>query len=171
MKVAITGHQFGLGKELHTLWPDAVIFEDGNSESEIIQKVYECDIFINNLHESYSQVRLLYIAHNVWKHFPNKKIICISSATADDLLTFPCPYAIESLALAKACEQLSHTTDTLCKISCIKLGTLDTDTVTYSDHFGVLSVKEVAKYIEQLIGMGSTLWLSKVTIVPNRGDE
>ncbi len=65
MKFYITGTKRGLGKALEELY--------GNCNS-----LEECDIFINNKHDGFSQVELLYKAARL-----DKQIINIGSAASD----------------------------------------------------------------------------------------
>jgi len=89
-KFYITGTRRGLGKAL-------------SEKYNCIDKLEDCDIFINCKHDGFSQVRLLYHAANL-----NKRIINIGSNSSDGIKRRPHPYAIEKFALDKANEQLFY---------------------------------------------------------------
>ena len=86
MKIAITGHTSGIGKALTKLCDHKKIEWSGFSRSnnfDITSKsfqtllpevVEDCDVFINNAYDKFTQVDLLY---GLWKHwkFLNKQII------------------------------------------------------------------------------------------------
>ena len=74
-RVAITGHTRGLGAALFERFSvsDMVV---GLSRSngfdirkidKIIERIDECDVFINNAYDRYSQVDLLYAVYDMWK--------------------------------------------------------------------------------------------------------
>ena len=67
MKVAITGKDRGLGKELSTRFDEVVgVFSD------------DCDVFINNAHEHFEQTKVLMDVFEKWKD-TDKTIVNIVS--------------------------------------------------------------------------------------------
>ena len=90
MKFYITGTKRGLGKALEELY--------GNCNS-----LEECDVFINNKHDGFSQVELLYKAAEL-----DKQIINIGSNSPDQSKKTPHPYQIEKAALDIANNQLYY---------------------------------------------------------------
>jgi len=68
MKVGITNSNRGLGKELSTRFDNVV---EGFSE--------DCDVFINNRHNSFKQTELLMEVFDKWKH-TEKTIVNIGSS-------------------------------------------------------------------------------------------
>ena len=67
MKIAITNSNRGLGKELSTRFDNVI---EGFSE--------DCDVFINNRHNSSKQTELLMEVFDKWKH-TEKTIVNIGS--------------------------------------------------------------------------------------------
>ena len=94
MKVRITGHTRGLGKSLYNqfkaLGHDVKGYSlstgyDINSQEDrqkIIADCKDADVFINNVHYGFVQVKLLRSAFTYWQK-KNKVIINMSSTTAD----------------------------------------------------------------------------------------
>lgn len=112
-KAAITGHTLGLGKELSKLYPDHIGFtresgydiSDWDSRHDIVSECKNADIIFNNAHYKFSQVDLLYDLFYTFKD-TDKIIVNISSDSPEKSMHRPHKYAIEKLALDKACEQL-----------------------------------------------------------------
>ena len=170
MKVAITGHTSGLGKELHELYPDALVFSRSNGYNikrpeDIVVEAHECDVFINNAHCGFSQVQLLYILHNMWKHH-DKTIVCISSNSSDGTKDHPNMYSTEKRALDHACEQLNNIHGAKCKVICIKPGYIDTPRVAYVTDAAKIETTELARFIFKLIDLQDSFWVPKITIHP-----
>ena len=82
MNYFITGTRRGLGK--------ALLDKYGT-----VNKLEECDVFINCKHEGFNQIELLYKAAEL-----GKKIINIGSHASD--YTFNMKYAVEKKALREA---------------------------------------------------------------------
>lgn len=111
MKYAITGHTSGVGKALYDhYFPNAVGFSRSNGydiskdKENIIKQSVDCDVFINNAHESFFQIELLYELSKTFKG----KIINISSNSGDGIKNYSHMYAIQKNALDKANEQLYY---------------------------------------------------------------
>ena len=90
MNYYITGIRRGLGQ---SLW----------EEYGSVEKLEDCDIFINCKHDGFDQVKLLYRAAEL-----NKRIINIGSNSPDESKRRPHIYQIEKFALDKANEQLFY---------------------------------------------------------------
>jgi len=90
MNYYITGIRRGLGQ---SLW----------EEHGSVEKLEDCDIFINCKHDGFDQVKLLYRAAEL-----NKRIINIGSNSPDETKRRPHVYQIEKFALDKANEQLFY---------------------------------------------------------------
>jgi len=114
-RVAITGHTRGLGAALFERFSvsDMVV---GLSRSNgfdirkidnIIERIAECDVFINNAYDRYSQVDLLYAVYDMWKD-KDKKIINIGSLSSIGVRDYLQPYAIHKKALHEAHMQIAH---------------------------------------------------------------
>ena len=90
MKVAITGHKNGLGKELAAWFvgsKDEVVGfdkEDGFDANDLtMSDIADCDMFINNAWDQYMQVKLFDMVYNTWRHDKTKTIVNISSMAAN----------------------------------------------------------------------------------------
>jgi len=139
VKISITGHTSGLGKALFNHWSNAghnltgFSLSNGFNIDTDIEKIanVEFDIFINNAYSKYQQVELLYMLYE--KNKDRKcTIINIGSASSDGNVDRIKPYAIEKLALEKACLQLQFNTS-ICKILLIKPGRMQTLMAAHSN--------------------------------------
>ena len=90
MKFYITGIRRGLGQRL---W----------EEYGSVDKLEDCDVFINCKHNGFQQVDWLYKAAEL-----GKRIINIGSNAADGIKKTPRIYSIQKIALDKANEQLFY---------------------------------------------------------------
>jgi len=88
MKIAITGHSAGIGQALAKQYENrgheivGLSKRHGNNIrniSKTIEKIKDCDMFINNAQSGYAQTELLFEISKVWRDVPNKHIINISS--------------------------------------------------------------------------------------------
>lgn len=113
-KIAITGHTSGLGAALFerfSVSDDVVGLSRSNGFdirdiNGICERVKDCDIFINNAYDRYSQVDLLYSVYNMWKG-KDKKIINIGSLATFGIRDELKPYAIHKIALQEAHYQVA----------------------------------------------------------------
>lgn len=110
----ITGTRRGLGKELAYLLPTVDTLE-------------ECDIFINNKHDGYTQVEKLYEAAAL-----GKRVISMGSRASDYVggRDHIFPYAIEKKALRAANEQLYNMGH---DVTCLNFGYFDTERCAHVD--------------------------------------
>lgn len=142
MKIAITGHTAGIGKEFSRQLKirGHEIIGISRREGENIRRVAHtasivesCDMFINNAQNAYAQTELLY---EVWKRWQGKEkhIWNISTMmTEQPVNSIPdgqedltmSQYRNQKLALEDASRQLSFK-NSLPKISIIKPGAVDT---------------------------------------------
>jgi len=90
MNFYITGIRRGLGQRL---W----------EEYGSVDRLEDCDVFINCKHDGFDQVNLLYKAAEL-----SKRIINIGSNAADGIKKTPRIYSIQKIALDKANEQLFY---------------------------------------------------------------
>ena len=88
MKIAITGHSAGIGQALakqyeqrgHEIVGLSKRYGDNiRNVPKIIDKVKDCDCFINNAQSGYAQTELLFELSRSWRNVPNKYIINIST--------------------------------------------------------------------------------------------
>ena len=69
MRVAITGHTKGLGKELYNRFGDVKGFSSSNDydvsdrydRAKIINEIHKFDLFINNAHPFFDQTTITYL--------------------------------------------------------------------------------------------------------------
>lgn len=111
MKFYITGTRRGLGKELAEILPTVDNLED-------------CDIFINNKHDGYSQVDMLYKATEL-----KKRVISLGSNSSDKNVPFT-HYSIQKKALRSANEQLYNMGH---NVTCLNFGYFDTERVAHKN--------------------------------------
>lgn len=167
MKVAITGHTSGVGKALYHKFDDVVGLSRSNGYNindpvPILDRVKDCDVFVNNAHSGYSQVDLLYMLWSEWKDTP-KTIVCISSNAAKMPQRRVNMYANEKLSLTEACRQLNYIHEAECKIMCINPGYVDTPRVSQIDA-PKMSTSELADLIHTLVTMNKTYRVSDITL-------
>jgi len=122
MRIAITGHTSGIGQALakqyeqkgHTIVGLSKRYGDNiRNIPKIIEKVKDCDMFINNAQEGYAQTDLLFEIYKHWEGVPNKYIMIISTmmtlapkATLDGLDMEH--YRNQKVALEEATKILAH---------------------------------------------------------------
>jgi hypothetical protein len=93
MRISLTGHTKGLGKELqqfftssHTILgysrSNGYDIKNPNNREKIISESSESDVFINLVHNYYHQTDLLFELYKVWEN-QNKLIVNISSLIVD----------------------------------------------------------------------------------------
>lgn len=173
MKVAITGHTSGIGKELFDLFPNAMGFSRSNgyditekeSRLNIIKEITECDIFVNNAHSGFSQTDLLFDIWDLWK-YRDKKIICIGSRVSNLIYTnYPySEYAVNKSALESAASYMSHQ-ELPCKVTLIKPGYIDTPAVK-NKNVRKMDPKELALFIKNIMEIPQSFWIPEITIYP-----
>lgn len=121
-RIAITGHSAGIGQALLKIYEthghEVVGLSRRNgynirSTSKIVEKIRDCDIFINNAQAGFAQTELLFAVYKEWQGKENKKIINISTMmTLEPVSTIPgiemIEYHNQKLALEEAHRQLLH---------------------------------------------------------------
>lgn len=120
MKVAITGHTKGLGAELAARFlsrgDEVVGFARTNGYDLYRQSHYErvlleakeCDMFINNTHFDFGQMKLLGKMFVAWQDQPTKIIVNISSESSYHQKDTLRPYSIQKIALDEQTKQLQR---------------------------------------------------------------
>jgi NADP-dependent 3-hydroxy acid dehydrogenase YdfG len=170
MKYAITGHTQGVGKRAYErLSPDIIGFSrstgydinDPVTRKKIVDLSYDCDVFINNAYSKYQQVELLY---RLYEKNKDRKctIINIGSASSDGNIDKIKPYAIEKLALEKACLQLQFNTNT-CKVLLIKPGRMETPMVAHTNSKKI-NLSYMVSTIDWLIAQPENIAIRSITI-------
>ena len=169
MKISITGHTSGLGQALFNHWSNAghdligFSLSNGFNIDTDIEKISEgeFDIFINNAYSKYQQVELLY---KLYEKNKNRKctIINIGSASSDGNVDRIKPYAIEKLALEKACLQLQFNSS-VCKVLLIKPGRMETPMVAHTNSKKI-DLSYMASTIDWLIAQPENIAIRSITI-------
>jgi hypothetical protein len=122
MKIAITGHSAGIGQALAKIYEaqghEIVGLSRRNgynirSIPKIVDKIKDCDIFINNAQSGFAQTELLFAVYKEWQDIENKKIINVSTMmTLEPVSSLPgiemIEYHNQKLALEEAHRQLLH---------------------------------------------------------------
>lgn len=124
-RIAITGHSAGIGQAL------AKVYESHGHEivglsrrngynirsiPKIVEKIRDCDTFINNAQAGFAQTELLFAVYKLWQGKENKKIINISTMmTLEPVSALPgiemIEYHNQKLALEEAHKQLLYLHD------------------------------------------------------------
>jgi len=121
-RIAITGYSAGIGQALATVYEsqghEIVGLSRRNgynirSIPKIIEKIKDCDIFVNNAQVGFAQTELLFAVYKEWQGKENKKIINISTMmTLEPVSNIPgiemIEYYNQKVALEEAHRQLLH---------------------------------------------------------------
>jgi NAD(P)-dependent dehydrogenase (short-subunit alcohol dehydrogenase family) len=121
-RIAITGHSAGIGQALAKIYEEQGHIVIGLSRRngynirsipKILEKVKDCDIFINNAQAGFTQTELLFAVYKEWQGKQGKKIINISTMmTLEPVSPLPgiemIEYYNQKMALEEAHRQLLH---------------------------------------------------------------
>ena len=158
MKIAITGHTEGIGKAIAEACMDAGHEVVGFSRSTgyhlfkdielVVADAADCDVFINNRYnynyEQSGQLELLYRMFETWQG-QDKRIINISSRSGTYTSRGEIDrYAVYKNAIDTACDQLTGRRDKRPRITNIKPGYVDTDSVKHVTEFPKLAPENIA---------------------------
>ena len=184
MKIAITGHTSGIGKSLYDFYGrnhQVLGFSRSNDynikqkSNEIIDQVKNCDVFVNNAHNNFSQLELLFKLWEQWHDEP-KLIININSMICQ--VSWPyeyhhlvSKYKIHKLSLDKAVKELQQT-PSKCQISQIEFGFVDTDFFLHEDQTlrkvfknkTKLNMKAVIEIVNLIISEHQKLKINNLTV-------
>ena len=95
MKVAITGHTYGIGKcAYERLSPNVIGFArstgyditNADDRRKIVKESMDCDVFINNANCGFGSTFMLIELARAWTNLPEKKIINVGSRIAEVIL-------------------------------------------------------------------------------------
>ena len=125
MRIAITGHSAGIGQALARVYEsqghEVLGFSRRNgynirSIPKLLEKIRDCDVFINNAQTGFAQTELLFAVYKEWQGIENKKIINVSTMmTLEPVSCLPgidmIEYHNQKLALEQAHRQLLHLHD------------------------------------------------------------
>ena len=134
IKVAITGHTSGLGKELYGRFDDVKGFSSSNDydvsnnyeRAKIIFELPHFDLFINNAHPHFDQTKLLMEVFTEWQ-YKDKTIVNIISRAKYDNISKGFMYSASKASLSHLSNNLRFNTDKKCRIIDINPGLLDSD--------------------------------------------
>ncbi len=175
--IGLTGHTAGIGlairQTLEANGHQVLGFSRSNGYDlskqstleRIIAAVEGCDVFINNANYGWQQIEILYRLAENWK-LQERLIINISSNAADQNKSFAHPYAVIKGALDAASLQLSYSRDTRCRITNLRPGWTNTDSVRGFNVDGPkLEPIEVASMVAWLISGPSHIKIPSITMV------
>jgi NAD(P)-dependent dehydrogenase (short-subunit alcohol dehydrogenase family) len=179
MKIAITGHSAGIGKALADIYESkghkivGLSRRNGyniRSISKLVEKIKDCDWFINNAQIGYAQTELLFAVYKEWQGKANKKIINISTMmTAEPISTLPglemTEYYVQKYALEEAVRQLRYYHDWP-KLCLIKPGAIATQPGQTSPR-PYANVNEWAQKVVQLLDTGPDLEIQEMSLGVN----
>ena len=181
MRIALTGHTSGIGKALYKRCeeqsfprhePIGFSRSNGfniNNPERIVSEAIECNVFVNNAHDKFAQVDLLYGMWHFWKD-QDKQIICISSLAPDVTKNSPQPYSTEKNALDHACEQLQNSKGK-CRVINIKPGYVDTPRVAHRNVAHKIDPNYMAGVILWCIRQPEYLMTLRIAPWPDPGSE
>ena len=121
MKIAITGHSAGIGKELANVYTDlghdivGLSKRDGHNIRNIpkISDLIEpCDMFVNNAQTGYAQTELLFEMAKRWTNTKKHIVVISTMMTQDPVSVLPglemIAYHQQKMALEEAVKQLRY---------------------------------------------------------------
>lgn len=175
MKVAITGHTRGIGKEITNILEETGFEVRGYSSStgfnvmrpkSIVKDIvdWDADIFINNAYAPDAQVRLLYLMYENWQN-KNKMIINLGAISSDSVNNFKemgynpdwTTYVSDKARLDFASKQLSNLYKKgKCKVTNIRPGFVKTDSTSMFESIAgdvMMSPRHAAELICTVIGL------------------
>lgn len=132
IKIAITGHTSGLGKELAKHFrADGFSRSNGydiNDVPKIVNAVKDYDVFINNAYDTDKQYLLCKELWKIWKKDSSKKIINIGSRAKDFIKE---EYGFNKNILSTFTAHCNF--NGTCKVSCINPGYIEDDRLCAND--------------------------------------
>lgn len=117
----------------------------------------EFDIFINQAHQDFSQVDLLFRFFEAWRFEKSKYIINMSSRAAQPNISKGYMYSAQKAALNQLAANLAYNSDKRCRITTINLGLLEHSLPS-------LSYSEVADMVEKLILLPEHIEIADLTL-------
>lgn len=169
MKISITGHTSGLGKNLYDKLIEShevagMSRANGYDLSTNIEEFVstDFDVYVNNAHSGYAQTDLLY------RLFAKNKdrrctIINIGSVSSDGNKDTVNEYAVQKSALEKASLQL-QLIDSECKLVLLKLGRMNTPMTEHRKMYPRINTSYVVDTIKWLIEQPDEIVIKSMTI-------
>lgn len=175
MKIAITGHSRGIGKELYNIFDvdhqvEGFSRSNGFNISEkhrlIARSVKDCDVFVNNAWKGYYQLELLNAVFDMWKDDETKTIVNISSLSKyHGLSGNTSGYSASKAALSHQAFILMFKTDRKCRMINVNPGYVETDmTKKLHGTTSMLSAKECADAIAWAINQPQHVEIGELSL-------
>jgi hypothetical protein len=178
-RIAITGHSAGIGQALAKIYEsqgnDIVGLSRRNgynirSIPKIVEKIKDCDVFINNAQAGFAQTELLFAVYKLWQGKENKKIINISTMmTLEPVSTLPgiemIEYHNQKLALEQAHKQLLYLHDWP-KLCLVKPGAVATQPGQTSPR-PYANIDEWAEKLINILDAGIDLEIAEIALGVN----
>lgn len=170
MKIYVTGHTSGLGKEIYKYYTYLGETVEGMSRSNGYD--LDCgtaafvrndfDLYINNAYSNYAQVDLLYRLFET-NQGRDCTIINIGSVSADGNKDYPNQYAVHKAALEKACSQL-QLIDTDCRVVHVKLGRMATPMTDHCREYPRIDTLHIARVIDWVAHQPRDILVKNLTL-------
>ena len=176
MKIAITGHTSGIGKELFDRLSEShevVGFSRSNgyditkNVTSIVRSALGCDLFINNAHEYEFQTVLFNELFSYWAHDPSKFIINMGSVAKYTEL-----YRVnEQSYYGKTKKELSEASikaslsNKKCRVTCINPGWVDTPGSKEYTDITKMDISECADVIMSVINHSSKIEIPEISFL------
>jgi short-subunit dehydrogenase len=172
MKIAITGHTDGLGKNIYDLLKknhDIVGMSRSNgydvsNTEQIINNVMDCDVFINNTYYKQSQTNLLESLFNLWNN-SDKIIINLNSTCVYHSSDWSPEYAESKKGLRKKMWDLIETNPNK-KVKIINIYPATLDSHVGYDEYNKIDINYISKTIEWLISQPKEIEIREISIYP-----
>ena len=172
MIIGITGHTAGVGKAIYdkliTLY-NVIGFSRRNgynvqSPNKIIEKLENCDIFINNVYYETTQSDLILKLFDKWKDL-EKTIININSSSIHQSGAWSPQYVANKKHLNNITQSLiDKYPNKKCRIINLNLGTLDSHK-NFND-FNKIECNKVAEIVEWCLNQPHNIEIQQMTIIP-----
>jgi short-subunit dehydrogenase len=172
MKIGITGHTKGLGQTIYNrlnLTHNVIGFSRTNgynvqSSNKIIEKLNDCDVFINNVYYQTTQSDLFFRLFEKWKEL-EKTIININSSSIHQSGAWNPQYVSNKKHLKDITQSLiDKYPKKKCRVINLNLGTLDTH--NNFENFNKIESSKVSEIIEWCINQPQGIEIQQLTVLP-----
>ena len=173
MKIAITGHSRGIGKELYNIFDvdhqvEGFSRSNGFNISEkhrlIARSVKDCDVFVNNAWKGYYQLELLNAVFDMWKDDETKTIVNISSLSKyHGLSGNTSGYSASKAALSHQAFILMFKTDRKCRMINVNPGFVESK-MTEGVTANMLTAPECAEQIAHAINLPQHIEIGELSL-------
>lgn len=172
MKIAITGHTDGLGKNIH----DFLITKydvigmsrsngfDVSNTKQITDTIMDCDIFINNTHYKNAQTDLFTSIFDLWKGL-DKTIINLNSSCVYHSSDWSPEYAESKKELRRKMLDVINLNPNK-KLKVINLYPATLDTHIGFNEYNKIDVNYITKTIDWVITLPKEIELREISIYP-----